>query len=82
MTALGGERVQLLLIHDLGLDGGGQRHAPAALYPYRKDSRYPIIQEVGWAPETKRLDGKSFRLCQESNLDRPIVQSVARLYTD
>jgi hypothetical protein len=45
----------------------------------------PIIQEAGWAPEpvcTQRLEEKSFRLCRGSNLDRPVVQPVARHYTD
>jgi hypothetical protein len=45
----------------------------------------PIVEEAGWAPEpvwTLRLEEKSFRLCQESNQDRPVVQSVARHYTD
>jgi hypothetical protein len=37
----------------------------------------PTVQEAGWAPElvwTQRLEEKSFRLCQGSNLDWPIVQ--------
>jgi hypothetical protein len=45
----------------------------------------PIVQEAGWAPEpvwTRRLEQKSFRLCRGSNLDRPVVQSVAKHYTD
>jgi hypothetical protein len=44
-----------------------------------------IVHEAGWAPEpvwTQRLEEKSFRLCQESNLDRPVFQPVARHYTD
>jgi hypothetical protein len=44
----------------------------------------PIVQETGWAPEpvwTQRLQKKkSFRLCQGSNLDRTVVQPVARHY--
>jgi hypothetical protein len=42
-------------------------------------------QEDGWASEqvwTQRLEEKSFRLCQGLNLDCPVVQSVARHYTD
>jgi hypothetical protein len=31
---------------------------------------------------TLRLEEKSFRLCRGSNLDRPVVQSVATHYTD
>jgi hypothetical protein len=45
----------------------------------------PIVQEAEWAPEpvwTQMIEEKSFRLCRESNLDRPIVQPVARHYTD
>jgi hypothetical protein len=45
----------------------------------------PIGQEAGWAPEpvwTQRLEEKSFCLCRVSNLDRRVVQSVARHYTD
>jgi hypothetical protein len=44
-----------------------------------------IVQEAEWAPEpvwTQRLEEKSFRLCRGSNLNRPVVQSVARHYTD
>jgi hypothetical protein len=44
-----------------------------------------IVQEAGWAPEpvwTQRLEEKSSWLCQESNLDRPVVQFVVRQYTD
>jgi hypothetical protein len=49
-----------------------------------KGSPVPILQRVLWAPEpvwTQRLEEKSFRLCRKSNLDRPVVQSVARHYT-
>jgi hypothetical protein len=44
-----------------------------------------IVPEAGWAPEpvwTQRLEEKSCCLCRESNLDRPVVQPVARHYTD
>jgi hypothetical protein len=62
----------------------GQRHAPAALYPREKDPgthwtgdcvgpRAGLDTEVG---------GKVSCLCGGSNLDRPVVQSVARHYTD
>jgi hypothetical protein len=63
----------------------GQCHAPAALYLRGKDPPVPIGQEAGWAPEpvwTQRLEEKSFRLNRGSNLDRPVVQPVARHYTD
>jgi hypothetical protein len=45
----------------------------------------PTVQEAGWASErvwTQRLEEKSFRLCRISNLDRSVVQAVARHYTD
>jgi hypothetical protein len=45
----------------------------------------PIVLEAGWAPEPvwiQRLEEKSFRLWRGSNLDRPVVQPVARHYTD
>jgi hypothetical protein len=74
-----------LLIHGLGT-GWGEWSAslPAALNP---EERIPvhIRQEAGWAPEpvwTQRLEEKSFRLCRESNLDRPVVQFVVRHFTD
>jgi hypothetical protein len=55
----------------------GQCHAPAALYPWGKDSG-----TGGWVgPEpvsTQRLEEKSFFLCRGSNFDRPVVQSVVR----
>jgi hypothetical protein len=63
----------------------GKRHAPAALFSPGEGPPVPIVQEAGWAPDpvwTQRLEGKSFRLCRGSNLDRPVVQSVARHYTD
>jgi hypothetical protein len=50
-----------------------------------KLSPVPVGQEVGWVPEpvwTQRLEEKSSCLCRGSNLDRPVVQSVVRHYTD
>jgi hypothetical protein len=83
--ALGGEKIQLLLILDLGTRLGemsasrsGRTLAPG------KGPPVPIVQEAGWAPEpvwTQRLEKKSFRLCRGSNLDRPIVRPVARHYS-
>jgi hypothetical protein len=57
----------------------GQSHVPG------KGPPVPIVQEDGWAPEpdwTQKLEEKSFRLCRGSNLDRQVVQPVARHYTD
>jgi hypothetical protein len=62
----------------------GQRHAPAALLPPGKGPPVPIVQEAGWAPEPvwTQVRGKILCLCRGSNLDRPVVQPVARHYTD
>jgi hypothetical protein len=67
------------------LDGvSGQRHAPAALYPEERTTG--THWTGGWVGpraglETRGLK-KSFRLCRGSNLDRPVVQSIDRDYTD
>jgi hypothetical protein len=45
----------------------------------------PTVQEAGWAAEpvwTQRPEEKSSRLCRESNLDRPVVQPIARHYPE
>jgi hypothetical protein len=44
-----------------------------------------ILQEDGRPPEPvwiQRLEEKSFRLCRGSNFDRPVVQPIARHYTE
>jgi hypothetical protein len=67
------------------LDGvSGQRHALAALYPRGKDSQYHragswVGPRAGMDTEVRR---KISFLCRGSNLDRPVIQSVARHYTD
>jgi hypothetical protein len=41
--------------------------------------------EAGWAPEsvwTQRIEEKSLHLCQGSNFDHLVIQSVVRHYTD
>jgi hypothetical protein len=46
---------------------GGQRHAPAALYP-GKGPPVPIGQEAGWASElvwTQRLEEKFFAYAED-----------------
>jgi hypothetical protein len=58
---------------------------PGHALPPGKGPPVPIVQEAGWAPEpvwTQRLDKKSFCICRVSNLDRLVVQSVVRHYTD
>jgi hypothetical protein len=45
----------------------------------------PIAKEAGWAPEpvgAQRLEKEILCFCRESNLGRPVVQSVFRHYTD
>jgi hypothetical protein len=62
------------------LDGGEwSASRPGRTLPPGKGPPVPIVQEAGWA---QRLEEKSFRLCRGSNLDRPVVQPVARHYTD
>jgi hypothetical protein len=40
------------------------------------------LRGVAWPVWTQRLEEKYFWLCWGSNLDRPVVQSIARHYTD
>jgi hypothetical protein len=66
---------------------GGERSAsrPGRTLPPGKGHSVPIGQEAGWTPEpvwTQRLEEKSSCICRGSNLDRPVVQSVAKYYTD
>jgi hypothetical protein len=77
--------VQLLLILDLGTRWEWSASRPGRALAPVKGPPVPIVQEAGWASEpvwTQRLQQKSFRLCRGSNLDRPVVQPVARHYTD
>jgi hypothetical protein len=60
----------------------GQRHAPAALYPWGKNPPVPIVQEAGWAPEpvwTQRLQKKFSASVGDRS---PVVQTAVRHYTD
>jgi hypothetical protein len=70
----------------MALDGGEwSASRPGLALPPGKGPMVPIVQEAGWAPNpvwTQRLEEKFFRFCRESNLDRPVVQTVARHYTD
>jgi hypothetical protein len=68
------------------LDGGewSASRSGRALSPGKGPPVF-IVQEAGWVPEpiwTQRLEEKIFCLCPGSNLDRPVVQSVVRHYTD
>jgi hypothetical protein len=85
MKALGGEkRYSSYSSMTSALDGvSGQHHAPAALCPGER-TPVPIVKEAGWDPEpvwTQRLGENSFRLYRRPNLDRPVIQPVARHYT-
>jgi hypothetical protein len=68
------------------LEGGelSESH-PACALAKGKRPPVPIVQDAGWAPEpvwTQKLEEKLFYLRRGSNLDRPVVQPVARHYTD
>jgi hypothetical protein len=86
---LGGEEYSFYSFSTSVLDWGGGGEW-SALRPDRpqapgKQPPLPIVQEAGLFPElvwTQRLEEKSFRLCRRSNLDRPVIQPVARHYTD
>jgi hypothetical protein len=66
-------------------EGECQLHAPAALYPRGKRPRYPLYWRLGGPQSRSRHRGyrkNPLYLRQRSNLDRPVVQSVARHYID
>jgi hypothetical protein len=49
MEALGGRMSSCYSFLTSVLDGvSGQRHAPAALYPRRKEAQYPLDRRLGW----------------------------------
>jgi hypothetical protein len=80
MEALGGEECSSYSFTTLALDGGEwSASLTGRALPPGKGTPVPIVQEAGWA---QRLEEKSFRPCRGSNLDRPVVQSVVRHYTD
>jgi hypothetical protein len=68
----------------LGLDGSGQRRAPAALFPGERTPRYPLDKRLSGPHSRSGLRGCRKILClwRRSNLDRPVIQSIARLCTD
>jgi hypothetical protein len=87
MEVLGGQDVQLLLILNLSTRLGWALSVTPLprLAPGKKRPSVPIVQEAGWAPEpvwTQRQEEKSFRLFQGSNIDRLVIHSVVRHYTD
>jgi hypothetical protein len=84
---LGERRYSSCSFTTLSLGGvSGQHHAPAALYPRRKDPPPPGTQWTGgWGGPRADLGpedtGKSFAPCWGSNPDLPVVQHVVRHYT-
>jgi hypothetical protein len=86
MKALGGEEVELLLILDLGTRWGWV----VSVTPrprFSPGERNPGTHCTGgWVGPRAGLDteatGKILCLCRGSNLDRPVVQPVARHYTE
>jgi hypothetical protein len=83
---LGERRYSSYSFSTSALDGGKwSASRPGRALALGKRPTVPIVQEAGWAPEPvwiQRLEEKSFRLCRGSNLDRLVVQPVARHYTD
>jgi hypothetical protein len=87
MKAPGGEwRYSSYSFSTSELDGGEwSASRPGRAFAPGKGPPVLNVHEAGWASEpvwTQRLQEKSFRLCRGSNLDRPVVQSVARHDTD
>jgi hypothetical protein len=84
MKALGGEEYSSYSTS--ALDGGEwSASRPGRALAPGKGPPVPFGQEAGWAPEpvwTQRLEETHLRLCWGSNLDRPVIQPVARHYTD
>jgi hypothetical protein len=85
MKAQGERKYSSYSFTTLALDEvSGQRHAPAALYPGERTPGTHCTE--GWVGSRAGLDtearGKVSCSCRGSNVDRPVVQSVARHYTD
>jgi hypothetical protein len=82
MKALGVRGIQLLIL-DLGTRWGKwSASRPGRALALGKGPPVPTVQKAGWAPEDTEAREKSFLLCRGSNLDRPVIQPVARHYTD
>jgi hypothetical protein len=58
------------------MEVSGQRNAQAPLYPWGKETRFPLSRRLDW---TQRLKEKSFAYIRDRT---PVVQSVVRHYTD
>jgi hypothetical protein len=85
-SRLGERRYSSYSFSTSALDGGEwSASRPVCALAPGKGPPVPTAQEAGWASEpvwTQRLEEKSFRLWRGLNLDRPVVQPVARHYTD
>jgi hypothetical protein len=78
-----GEENWPVLILDLGTRWGvsGKRHILAALYPPKKNLRYPLDRRLG-GPQlvwTQRLEEKSFVCARDRTT---VIQSVVKHYVD
>jgi hypothetical protein len=85
LRCLGGEEYSSYSFSTSALDGGEWSALPWPRFNPGKERPVRIVQEAGWTPDlvwTQGLEEKSFRLCRGSNLDLPVVQPVARHYTD
>jgi hypothetical protein len=62
------------------MEVSGRRHAQAALYHREKDHRYAFYRRLcgPGAGLEKEVRGKISFHCRGSNLDPPVIQSVAR----
>jgi hypothetical protein len=72
---LGEEKLQLLLIHDLGTRSKWSESRPGRALPPGKGLTVPIVQEAGWVSEpvwTQRIEEKSLPPAEDRT---PIAQS-------
>jgi hypothetical protein len=62
----------------------GQHHASAALNPPGKDPQYSLYRRLGESQSQLDIEarGKVLSFCRGSNLDGPVIKSVARHHTD
>jgi hypothetical protein len=85
MKALGGEKYSSYSFMTSTLDEGQwSASRPGRALPTGKGPRYPLDRRLG-GPQSRSghmLKEKSFCLCRGSKPDRPVVQAVARHYTD
>jgi hypothetical protein len=79
VEAIGERRYSSYSISTSDLDGSEwSASRPCRALPPGKGPPVSVVQEAGWAlePVWTEARGKPFRLCQGSNLDRPVVQPV------